>query len=729
MSTAVATPRQIPFFRAVLAFRTAWFVAALITIHLIMPLGTPLVVTGVAAALGVVVGSRVATSRLNGRGALALLALTWLGSSTVLWGANALFAGGPGRLLFGDLLVLHANTCLLVATCAGLSSWLFWRVRIAITLETVAFVLIALALFAGHRNFHLDRPKQLTTLAWRLGVDPVILLLVIGCTVLSAAATYLCLATYATRPQVDRTTIQRAPTEPQRVQTALMIVLLAVAVWGIQRVVYRYFHEQMVTKVSNGVGMENREGVSPLSFQSALGTSSQPAALMRLEGDYTSNPFSPLLFLRESALSALSGNEMVAAGRGFDSDVPATRPDESFSAKEDPELSPRTPVVHSVYMIADHKVSFTVDYPVSIVQLKNPRPGRFRATYRVYSVAPSFPLSELADREVGDPRWSPEVREHYLAPHPDPRYKELALEVTQDAHTPIEKAQAITEYLIRNAIYTLTPNHEVPPQGDPTAPFLFGDKRGYCVHFAHAVTYMLRALGIPARIGTGYLTDLSQAKDGHVLLRMSDRHAWAEVYVTNLGWIPFDVQPEQVENHADSQVDAKLLEELMGILEPGEELLPSDPIKDEPGMTDPEEFELPDPRLALQGVGVVGALLISVKVFLLFGWRFAPTPRLRLRLGYLAALARLYDLGFERARGETRLQFARRTPQQGMAALTQILITERYAPSGRPAPARTAVHAAVNHALHTLRQLPRWRRLMALLNPASVLRFLGGRLW
>jgi hypothetical protein len=728
--SAVRIQRQtIPFFRSVVAFRAVGLIVALIALHLVMPLGTPILFTAAAGAAGVVGGSLLATSTLNGKGFIALLALLWAGCSALLWGANSFFSGGAGHLLLGDLVVLHANTCFLVASGAALSSWLFWRVRMAVTLETATLVGIAITLFAAHRNFHLDRPKPLTTLAWRLGVDPIILLLAIGCSVLVAATCYLFLAAYATRPQVDRTTVQRAHTEPQLVPSTLMVVLLIGSVWAIQRFVYRYFHEQMVTQVSNGVGMENREGVSPLSFQSALGTSSQPAALVRLEGDYTLNPFSPLLFLRESALSTLSGNELVVAGRGFDSDVPSTRPDESFTAKEDPELAPRTPVVHSVYLIADHKTAFTVDYPVSIVQLKNPRPGRFRATYRVYSIAPSFPPSELAQRDVGDPRWSPEVRTHYLTPHPDARYKELALKITKDATTPIEKAQAITDYLIENAIYTLTPNHDVPPQGDHTATFLFGDNRGYCVHFAHAATYMLRALGIPARIGTGYLTDLSQAKDGHVLLRMSDRHAWAEVYVTDLGWIPFDVQPQQVENHADTQVDAKLLEELMGILEPGEELLPSDPIKDEPGMRDPDEFELPDPRLALQGLGVLAALLVGVKVFLLFGWRLAPTTPLRLRLAYLAALARLYDLGFTRARGETRLQFARRTPHQGLKELTEIVLTQRYAPAKRYRPSPAAVRSAMHTALRACTELPRWRRLLGTLNPASVIKFLGGRLW
>ena len=38
-----------------------------------------------------------------------------------------------------------------------------------------------------------------------------------------------------------------------------------------------------------------------------------------------------------------------------------------------------------------------------------------------------------------------------------------------------------------------------------TAAFLFGNFTGYCVHSAHASVYLWRSLGLPARIGTGYL--------------------------------------------------------------------------------------------------------------------------------------------------------------------------------------------------------------------------------
>ena len=483
----------------------------------------------------------------------------------------------------------------------------------------------------------------------------------------------------------------------------------------------------MLGRVANGVGMGSSQGMSPLSFQSALGSSNQPAALVRLEGDYSNNPFSPMMYLRETALSSFSGKEMVFAGRAFDTDLPVIAPREAFTRKEDAELGHRTPLIQSIYLLAEHTNAFAVDYPVSIVQLKNPKPTRFSGTYRAYSVAPAYALSEIEGSSVGDPRWAAEVREHYLVQHSDPRYKELAEKIAGDIKNPIEKAQALTSYLSKTAIYTLAPRHEVKPSEDPVAPFMFGDHRGYCVHFAHAITYMARALGIPARVATGYLTDLSQAKDGHILLRMSDRHAWGEIYITEIGWVPFDVQPEQVESHAETQVDAKLLEELMGILQPGEEILPKDSVKDEVGMLDPDQIWIPDPQLFINLLYLSAALFLLLKLTLRQGWRLARSPATRLRWGYISVASSLCDIGITRERGETRVDFAKRVTQVDLRPLTQLVVTKGY--SSNYQLQLEAVTRTIKATQSPLKTLPRWKRPIVAVNPASIVKLLGGASW
>lgn len=718
---------NIPWYRAVLTFRSLGVVLAVTLLNTMQPLGTSPLVVSLAGIIGVIASSRLAQTRVTNLAfflafgaAAALLSL--------LFGAlNYTLSGITPEFFSISRFYLHAQLALISMFITAGATWLFWRARGAVTVEGIVFVAVAIAVFAGHRNYHFDRPKIISSLAWRLGIPHLSMLIVVGSGLLALLLCYLYFASQAVRPRAEKTNVQLSRGRRGFIFSTALVVALAAVVYVIQAALYQHYNTAMLARVSNGVGMGENLGVSPLTFQSALGSTNQPAGLIRLEGDYSDNPFSPMLYLRESALSQFSGKEMVFAGRAFDTDLPVVSPQSTFTGKEDTELAPRTPLIQSIYTLADHDSAFAVDYPLSIVQLKNPNPSRFKASYRAYSVAPAFPLSSLSELEVGDHRWTEEVRSHYLQPHGDKRYKELAEEITKGISNPVDKINALTNYLSRTSIYTLTPNHNVEPQADPVVPFLFGDHRGYCVHFAHAMVYMLRALGIPARIGTGYLTDLSQAKDGHILLRMSDRHAWAEAYIKGTGWVPFDVQPDQVESHADTQVDTKLLEELMGSLEPGEEILPSDATKDEPGMNDPEETWLPNKAALVWGALGVGVFLVLVKVSLRHGWRLAPTATSKARWGYISVASLLYDQGIRRSFGETRQQFSLRSPERVLVPLVDFVNYASYA--AQPSLDAKAVTAAIVEAHTTLKRGPLWRRAITAFNPSSITNVLGGGTW
>ncbi|MEY4669931.1 MAG: hypothetical protein RL518_2630 [Pseudomonadota bacterium] len=721
------TSPSIPWYQAVLAFRSVGVVLAVVLLNTMEPLGTSSILVSLAGIAGVVVSSRLAQTRLTNLSFFlafaAAAALLSLGFGVL----NYTLSGITPDYFSIARLQLHAQLCLIAVFLTGGATWLFWRARGAITIEAILFAAAAITIFAGHRDYHLDRPKIISSLAWRLGIPHLSMLILVGSAVLAFLLCYLYFASQAVRPRAERATVQASRARRGFVLSTVLVVVLAGIVYLIQTALYQHYNSAMLARVSNGVGMGENLGVSPLTFQSALGSTNQPAGLIRLEGDYSDNPFTPMLYLRESALSQFNGKEMVFAGRAFDTDLPVVSPRSTFTGKEDTELAPRTPLIQSIYTLADHDSAFAVDYPLSIVQLKNPNPTRFKSSYRAYSVAPAFPLSSLSQLEVGDPRWTEEVRSHYLQPHADKRYKELAEEITKGIASPVEKINALTNYLSRTSIYTLTPNHNVSPQDDPVVPFLFGDHRGYCVHFAHAMVYMLRALGIPARIGTGYLTDLSQAKDGHILLRMSDRHAWSEAYIKGTGWVPFDIQPDQVESHADTQVDTKLLEELMGSLEPGEEILPSESTKKEPGMNDPEEIWIPNKAFMIWSVVGVGVFLVLVKATLRHGWRVAPTAASKARWGYISVASLLHDRGVRRAFGETRQQFSLRSPDRVLVPLTNLVNYATYA--AHPSLDKGEVVSAIATAHEKLTKVPLWRRTLTALNPSSIAHVLGGGAW
>jgi hypothetical protein len=104
-----------------------------------------------------------------------------------------------------------------------------------------------------------------------------------------------------------------------------------------------------------------------------------------------------------------------------------------------------------------------------------------------------------------------------------------------------EKAVAVERYLTTNFGYTL----ELPntPQADPIAYFLFERKRGHCEYFASAMAVMLRAVGVPSRVVTGFRGGEFNDLTGSYIIRARDAHAWVEAYIPNRGWLAFDPTP------------------------------------------------------------------------------------------------------------------------------------------------------------------------------------------
>jgi transglutaminase-like putative cysteine protease len=80
--------------------------------------------------------------------------------------------------------------------------------------------------------------------------------------------------------------------------------------------------------------------------------------------------------------------------------------------------------------------------------------------------------------------------------------------------------------------------------------FLFDTREGYCQHFSSAFVVLMRAAGIPARVVTGYAGGTYNRIGDYWLVRRSDAHAWAEVWLPGRGWVREDptaaVSPERV---------------------------------------------------------------------------------------------------------------------------------------------------------------------------------------
>ncbi|GAC1670646.1 MAG: DUF3488 and DUF4129 domain-containing transglutaminase family protein [Candidatus Dormibacteraceae bacterium] len=163
-------------------------------------------------------------------------------------------------------------------------------------------------------------------------------------------------------------------------------------------------------------------------------------------------------------------------------------------------------------------------------------------TYSVVSYIPNLSPQELQKDGLAYGA-VPEGNPAYLdTGSMSPAARRLAAEIGGSAATQYDAVMAMTTYLQAHYRYTLEIGH-VPPGRDPVDWFLFDVKLGYCEQFATAEVMMLRSLGIPARLATGYGTGEYDPVLNQAVVRERDAHAWVEVWFADHGWVPFDPTP------------------------------------------------------------------------------------------------------------------------------------------------------------------------------------------
>jgi transglutaminase-like putative cysteine protease len=114
----------------------------------------------------------------------------------------------------------------------------------------------------------------------------------------------------------------------------------------------------------------------------------------------------------------------------------------------------------------------------------------------------------------------------------NPRTLQLAADIKADARFANADVATLVNAVMQKLRtggyeYTLEPG----VYGDNTADeFWFDRKAGFCEHIASSFVVLMRAMGVPARIVTGYQGGEFNAVDGYWVVRQSDAHAWAEVW-------------------------------------------------------------------------------------------------------------------------------------------------------------------------------------------------------
>ncbi len=147
-------------------------------------------------------------------------------------------------------------------------------------------------------------------------------------------------------------------------------------------------------------------------------------------------------------------------------------------------------------------------------------------------------LSDTAYTDV-DP--GPELRTYLTLPPLATRVTDLAKALVAGHQTRWAKAHAVEAYLRTRLRYTLDLKRD--DRYDPIEDFLFVQKAGHCEYFASAMALLLRSVGIPTRMVSGFYGGEWNRYGKYLAVRQRDAHAWVEVWVGDAGWVTFDPTP------------------------------------------------------------------------------------------------------------------------------------------------------------------------------------------
>ena len=574
--------------------------------------------------------------------------------------------------------------------------------RPAALLELGAVIAAVAHTFAGHRHHHINEPRFLTDWAWSHGIDPSQVLEGFGVAAVVLAALLLL--------------------EPRRLAkhlwTFALLIALGVAAYlllrGVRLVPAVETNDIALTGSGGGQGSGdgNGGGGGGSGNGSGGGASSShkppdPVAVVVLRDEL---PDADILYLRQSVLSRFAVDRLVEeTSDRYDHDLIRRFPSEVPERVTSPEAPELHRLLHtSVYLLVDHAQPFGVGQPFEVRRIVNPSPRQFVAAYDVDSYMLDVALDRLAGRTAVGADMTADERAHYTALPADPRYVQLSNQIVRDMDPrfvgdDLMKALSLKRYLEKNGVYSASQKSLVG--ADPTAKFLFGEMRGYCVHFAHAMVFLLRSQGIPARVALGYAVSTAQRGAGTSLLVLgNEAHAWPELYLDGVGWITFDVYPERSDEPPPPPVDGDL-ESMLG------ELAHDD--KTGGRAADPDSH-LEIPWLAL-GAGAGGLVAFA----LVLAYAIKITRRLRRSSHvqvYRGALDALSGLGLRRRIGESRERHAARVAAHAPSFPALTTAHLRAALGGRD-----ALPAMVELAGRTRRELaanlPFQARLRAALHP------------
>ncbi len=261
----------------------------------------------------------------------------------------------------------------------------------------------------------------------------------------------------------------------------------------------------------------------------------------------------------------------------------------------------------------------------------------------------------------------------------------LARQVTSGAPTTYDAVTAVERHLRQGYAY-----NESPPDDDvPLRAFLFEDRAGYCQQFSGAMALMLRTIGIPSRVASGFSPGEREQGGGAFQVSDRDAHSWVEVYFNGIGWVAFEPTPSA----APAGPQLSELAAVRGGTAAGENVIPRRglviPTVAAP-FTEPDSGGGPWSSLLSIALIVLGAAALAALALTALtvarALRFRSLPPAEAAEAQARELERaLPRLGFPIPEGATLLELEHRLGnRRGIANYLARLRESRYLPGKRP---------------------------------------------
>ena len=277
--------------------------------------------------------------------------------------------------------------------------------------------------------------------------------------------------------------------------------------------------------------------------------------VMRVSTNYPFGPVTelgqtpPRLYMRRGTFADYDGRGWSNTGHKRDASFEANR-----AWREEEEWPGRVALVQRVRLTAPTAVLPAAGEPAEFLmdyQLERRSQDDLVAVWSGVGPVDRFDVVSYVPAMSADilralPAWDeaplplqPELGIHlHVSESVTPRTRRLAEQLAAGKTGPFEVAEAIEAHL-RGINYNLGVPPP-PPDTDVADFFLFDLQEGYCDYYTTAFAVLARLNGLPTRFATGFIGGYWELETGEWTITEAEAHSWPEVYLPEIGWVPFE---------------------------------------------------------------------------------------------------------------------------------------------------------------------------------------------